>query len=177
MKSFISLLLSVFLLFGQTAAFADEITPYKLNIQKLERKKKDNEVPQRTFKKFTPYKITVNNISNSEFEFELNYINILLENGEKEFPVKRNYVYKKSKGHPLLKASAIGIPVGAATLGFLLIPTFATTFALAVDANNTLKKDIEKLYFEKKVLKPSEEFSFYIFVPKNTPEIKKIILN
>lgn len=158
------------------AQIAEPDKEVDINFQRLQLQKKDNEVPDRTFKNFIPYKITLKNLTDQEYIVNFDQTEIILDNNKSIQPTGQKLVYKKSKQHPIIRSIVIGIPVTLISGGLLTIPFVATTYALGVDANNTLKKDLRNLYFENKIIKPNEESTFYVFLPNSSHEIQKIIL-
>jgi hypothetical protein len=137
---------------------------------------KNQDVPARVFKKFTPYKVIVSNSGQSDAELNYNDTTAVFLDGTEEIPVSKSDVFKNAKVPVLKRSLIVGIPITIITLGFATIPVVGTLYALDVDANNTFKKELDALYFEKLVLKPNEEKTFYIFLPKKSSAVKDIFI-
>lgn len=180
MKSLKALLLIVFIhmIFLNTLPATAEQTrgPLITMFNKIAAEDKNQNIPRRVYKKFTPYKVIVSNSGQNEAEFSYNNTAALLPNGTEEYPAGEKDVFNSTKVPVLKRALIVGIPVTALSLGFLTIPVVGTLYALDVDANNTYKKQLSALYFDKAVLKPSEEKTYYILLPKKSSDVKDIYI-
>ncbi len=143
---------------------------------KIAAEDKNQNIPRRVYKKFTPYKVIVSNSGESEAEFSYNSTTVIFPDGTEVPPASEKDVFNSTRVPVLKRALIVGIPVTALSLGFLTIPVVGTLYALDVDANNTYKKQLSALYFDKAVLKPSEEKTYYIFLPKKSSDVKDIYI-
>ncbi len=180
MRSLKVLLLMLFvhaIFLNNISAKAEQVKmPLITMFNKIAAEDKNQSIPRRVYKKFTPYKVIVSNSGESEAELSYNNTTALFSNGVEEIPASEKDVFNSTKVPVLKRALIIGIPVTAVSLGFLTIPVVGTFYALDVDANNTYKKQLSGLYFDKAVLKPAEEKTYYIFLPKKSSDIKDIYI-
>ena len=163
--------------FSLTTSFANEISDqFNLKFQKIDVKEANNELPKRVFRKLTPYKVSFKNISDSPFELHFSDVRLILEQDNQFYPLTEKVVYKKSKAHPIVRSVLVGVPVTLVSGGLFTVPVVGTTFSLGIDTNNTLKKSLDGIYFEKKLLQAGEVFDFYVFVSDKTSEVKDILV-
>jgi len=151
-------------------------TTFNTMFNKIAAIDKNQEVPKRVFKKFTPYKVVVSNSGQSEAELKYADVIAILPDGKEITPSNENDVFKAAKISVLKRSLIFGIPAAALTLGFLAVPVIGTVSALAIDENSAFNKQLDAVYFEKVVLKPNEEKAFYIFIPNKTDDIKDVYI-